>query len=93
MFVAIAIHHADPEHAEDFVAFMRRVIAAVGQPPGLIDFGGYRDTGSDRLIGLSRWESAEAFQAALPLIGSLRGERREEWSVAPDDVLMLEPIG
>ena len=42
MFVAIAIHHAAPEHVEDFVAFMGRVVEAVGHPPGLIDFDGYR---------------------------------------------------
>ena len=92
MFVAIAIHHARPEHAEDFMAFMRRVIETVGRPPGLIDFHGYRDTQTSRLVGLSRWESAEAFQAALPLIASLRDDRREEWSERPDDVLMLAPI-
>ena len=33
-----------------------------------------------------------AFQAALPRIGSLREERREEWSERPDDVLMLTRI-
>jgi heme-degrading monooxygenase HmoA len=92
MFVAIAIHHARPEHAEDFEAFMRRVREAVGEPAGLIDFAGYRDTQSDRLVGLSRWESAEAFQAALSLIMSLGPERREEWSERPDDVLMLAPM-
>jgi hypothetical protein len=34
MFQAIAIHHARPEHVEDFLAFMHRVRAAVGEPPG-----------------------------------------------------------
>jgi heme-degrading monooxygenase HmoA len=92
MFVAIAIHHARPEHVEDFVAFMHRVIEAVGHPPGLVDFHGYRDAQTSRLVGLSRWETAEAFQAALPLIGSLRHERREEWSERLDDVLMLTGI-
>ena len=91
MFVAIAIHHAAPEHVEDFLAFMGRVVEAVGRPPGLIDFDSYRDQQSNRLIGLSRWESEQAFRDALPLIGSLAHERREEWSARPDDVLMLTP--
>ena len=91
MFVAIAIHHAAPEHVEDFLAFMGRVVQAVGRPPGLIDFDGYRDQQSNRLIGLSRWESEQAFRDALPLIGSLAHERREEWSERPDDVLLLSP--
>jgi hypothetical protein len=34
---AIAIHHARTEHVEDFLAFMHRVRAAVGEPPGLIE--------------------------------------------------------
>lgn len=92
MFVAIAIHHASPEHVEDFVAFMHRVIETVGDPPGLVDFHGYRDTRTSRLVGLSRWESKEAFEAALQTIGSLHHERRDEWSERPDDVLMLAGI-
>ena len=92
MFVAIAIHHADPEYVEDFVAFMHRVIETVGRPPGLVDFHGYRDTQTSRLVGLSRWESEAAFQAALQSIGSLGHQRRDEWSLQPDDVLMLAPV-
>ena len=90
MFQAIAIHHARPEHAEDFLAFMHRVRAAVGEPPGLIDFTTWRDTRSSRLVGHSRWESDAHFRAALPLIMSLGPERREEWSERPDDLLLLE---
>jgi heme-degrading monooxygenase HmoA len=92
MFVAIAIHHAHPDHVDDFAQYMRRVRAAVGDPPGLVDFHGYRDAGSSRLVGLSRWESEQAFRDALALIGSLSDERREEWSERPDDVLMLTEL-
>jgi heme-degrading monooxygenase HmoA len=91
MFLAIAVHHAAPEHAEDFWAFMGRVIAAVGRPPGLIDFERCRDKQTSRLVGLSRWESEQAFLDALPLIGSLSHERRGEWSERDDDVFMLSP--
>ena len=90
MFQAIAIHHARPEHVEDFLAFMHRVRAAVGEPPGLIEFTMWRDGPSTRLIGHSRWESEADFRAALPVITSLAPERREEWSERPDDVLLLE---
>jgi heme-degrading monooxygenase HmoA len=92
MFVAIAIHHADPEYVEDFVAFMHRVIETVGRPPGLVDFHGYRDTQTSRLVGLSRWDSEAAFHVALRSIRSLGHERRDEWSLRPDDVLMLAPV-
>jgi heme-degrading monooxygenase HmoA len=92
MFVAIAIHHAHADHVDDFAQYMRRVRAAVGDPPGLVDFHGYRDVGSSRLVGLSRWESEQAFRDALALIGGLSDERREEWSERPDDVLMLTEL-
>lgn len=90
MFQAIAIHHARAEHAEDFLAFMHRVRAAVGEPPGLIEFSAWRDVQSSRLVAVSRWESADDFRAALPLIQSLAPERREEWSERPDELMLLE---
>jgi heme-degrading monooxygenase HmoA len=90
MFQAIAIHYARPEHEDEFVAFMHRVIEATSGAPGLIEFTAWRDpAGSGRLFGFSRWESAEAFQAGLPRITSLAHERREEWSSQPDDVFTM----
>ena len=91
MFQVIATHHARAEHVEDFLAFMRRVIEHVGEAPGLIEFTGWRETQTTTLIGLSRWESPEAFQAALPLIMGLADERRPEWSEKPDDLLTFTP--
>jgi hypothetical protein len=73
MFQAIAIHHAHRDHADAFLAFMHRVIAHVGEAPGLIEFTAWREPGGTRLFGFSRWESADAFQAALPSIAGLSG--------------------
>jgi heme-degrading monooxygenase HmoA len=91
MFQAIAIHHAHPDHADAFLAFMQRVIAHVGDAPGLIEFTAWREPGGTRLFGFSRWESADAFQAALPSIAGLSAERRPEWSDREDEVLLLAP--
>jgi quinol monooxygenase YgiN len=90
MLQAIAVHHARPEHAADFLAFMHRVIEHVGAAPGLIEFTAWREGQGSRLVGLSRWESAADFQAALPLIMGLSGERRPEWSERDDELLVLE---
>jgi quinol monooxygenase YgiN len=92
MFQAIAIHHAHPDHVDEFIAFMHRVVEKVGDAPGLIEFRGWRDGPTTRLIGHSRWESEQAFRDALPTIMSLGPERRDEWSERPDDVLMLTEI-
>jgi quinol monooxygenase YgiN len=50
MFQAIAIHHAREEHVEDFLAFMHRVVAAVGEPPGLIEVTASREARDELLL-------------------------------------------
>jgi quinol monooxygenase YgiN len=92
MFQAIAVHHARAEHVDAFMAFMERVRAAVGDAPGLIEFGGWRNGEDPTLIAISRWESEADFRAALPLIMSLGDERRPEWSSRPDDLLTGKPF-
>ncbi len=90
MFQAVAIHHAVPEHRDAFLAFMQRVIDATSGARGLLEFTGYAEAGGPRLFGVSRWESAEAFRAALPTILSLVPERRPEWSDRDDELLVME---
>jgi len=89
MFVTVAIHHPKREHADEFLAFMHRVQDMVADAPGLIEFRSWRDTSSDRLVGMARWESEDAFRAALPQVMSLSHDRKDEWSERPDDLLTL----
>ena len=65
MHVAIAIHHPKPEHVQDFLDFMATVEAAMEGTPGLLSVESWRELGGGRLVGMSRWESQEAFTAAL----------------------------
>ena len=49
--------------------------------PGLIEIGPWLDRVGERVVGLSRWESTEAFEAAMPGSGvpntiMRSGERR-----------------
>ena len=90
MHQVVVFHHARPEHADAFLAFMARVTAAVEGAEGLLEFSSWRETGTSRLIAVSRWESAEAFEAALPRVRSLAGERREEWTDRPDELLRAD---
>jgi quinol monooxygenase YgiN len=89
MFLTIATHHPSPDHIDDFIDHMQRVIAATEGAEGLIEFGSWRDPETDRLFGIAKWESEDAFRAALPRIGSLRQRRRPEWTIAEDELLTL----
>jgi len=92
MFVAIAIHHVTPEHTDDMLAFMRRVIERTAGSPGLIDFEACRDVVSGALAGYSRWDSQAAFEAGLEAITSLRDEREPKWTSKPDELITLEVL-
>jgi hypothetical protein len=91
VFTAIAIHHPHPDHVEDFVGHMRLVVETTSGADGLIEFSCWREE-DGRLIGYSRWESREVFEAALPLIGANRDRRRPEWTVAGDELLQLDEL-
>jgi hypothetical protein len=70
------------------MAFMHRVVDAVGDAPGLIEFRCFREAGTSRLLGISRWESDAAFRDALPLVLSLGDERRPEWTDRDDELIL-----
>jgi hypothetical protein len=90
VFVAIAVHYATPEHTDDMLAFMHRVIDRTTGAPGLIEFKACHVTSRRALAGYSRWNSQADFEAALPTIASLRTERSPEWCDQPDEVITLE---
>ncbi len=92
MFIAVAIHHAAPEHEQAFLDFMHKVVEATEGTPGLIEFKACRDANGGFLAGFSRWESAEAFAAALPAITSLAPLRKPEWSTKPDELITLVEV-
>jgi quinol monooxygenase YgiN len=91
MFTAIAIHHPHREHVEELAAHMRVVVETTSGAEGLVEFSCWRED-DGRLIGYSRWESREAFEAALPRIGANAERRRPEWTIADDELLQLDEI-
>jgi hypothetical protein len=90
VFVAIAIHYATPEHTDDMLAFMDRVIDRTVGAPGLIEFKSCRVRSRSALAGYSRWNTEADFQSALPTITSLAPERNPEWCDQPDEVITLQ---
>ncbi|MDX6585559.1 MAG: hypothetical protein QOI31_32 [Solirubrobacterales bacterium] len=93
MFIAIATHHPHPDHVEDFLAHMHRVVDATAGAKGLLEFDCYRNEETGALLGVSKWESPEAFEEALPLIGSCSHLRQDEWTVAEDELQLLASVG
>jgi quinol monooxygenase YgiN len=92
MYQVVVFHHAEEEHVDEFLRFMGLVTEAVAGADGLIEFTTWREAGSSRLIAISRWTSADAFDAALPRIMSLSDQRRPEWSARPDEIVATERV-
>lgn len=88
MFLTLAVHHPKPEHLEDFVAFMKRIEAAMEGTPGLVSLKSFRDADGARLVAIGRWDSPEAFAEGLPRLLAVGG-RDPSWSAMPDELFQL----
>lgn len=62
----MAVHYPAPGQGDKVYAGMRQYAAAAAGTPGLLEIGPWREHDGDRVIGFSRWESREAFEAAMP---------------------------
>ena len=90
MFITMAVHHPKPEHVEDFLAFMKKVEAALEGTPGLISIESFRDVDApSRLVAVGRWESADAAAEGVPRLMAVGG-RDEGWSAQPDELFRLD---
>lgn len=84
-FMFIAIHYPKPEHREDVLRSMTRTGEALRGSSGLLQIGPWKEEGGNRLIGVSIWESREAFERALQSVGRFseaapsEGGSREDW--------------
>jgi len=65
-YIFMAVHHPAAGHREEIYRRMRDMAAGLAGTAGLIDIGPWLDAAGDRVIGLSMWESREAFEAAMP---------------------------
>jgi quinol monooxygenase YgiN len=65
-FLNFAIHYPKPEHVEDLLGAMYRLADAVRDVPGLLQMAAFHDELNDRILAVSIWDSAAAFQAAGP---------------------------
>jgi quinol monooxygenase YgiN len=90
MHVTIAFHYSRPEFVNDFLHYLHKVSENVRKAPGLINIEEFKEVGSDRLVAIAVWESATAFEEALPELLSLNHLRRTDWTIRPDELIRLE---
>lgn len=88
----MAVHYPVPGRADEVYASMLRMAESAARTPGLLEIGPWREHDGDRVVGLSRWESRQAFEAAMPGSGVPNeivhdGERR------PREYFHLESTG
>ena len=60
-YIFMAVHYPEPGTSDAVYARMSAMAESMAGTPGLLEIGPWLDTDGQRVIGLSRWESREAF--------------------------------
>jgi hypothetical protein len=93
MFIFYSIHYPQPEKEERLVQSMHEFGELMKKQPGNLFQAPYpfKDPEKGTLMGISIWESREAFQVALPTLQSARqNSPSREWEIKPPEVSMLD---
>lgn len=65
-YIFMAVHYPAEGKLDEVHASMRRMAASAAGTPGLLEIGPWLDRDRTRVVGVSRWESRAAFEAAMP---------------------------
>ena len=65
-YIFMAVHYPAPGRLDDVYASMKQMAASAAGMPGLLEIGPWLDRDRTRVVGVSKWESREAFEAAMP---------------------------
>ncbi|HEY4027703.1 MAG TPA: hypothetical protein VGO86_14850 [Candidatus Dormibacteraeota bacterium] len=65
-YIFMALHYPEPGRHEDVYQRMTAMAGSMTGAPGLIEIGAWVEHAGERGAGVSRWESREAFDAAMP---------------------------
>jgi heme-degrading monooxygenase HmoA len=72
-YIFMAVHYPAPGRRGEIYAGMKAMAASLARVPGLLEAGPWLDADDDRVVGISRWESRAAFEAAMPGSGMADG--------------------
>lgn len=87
-FIFMAVHYPEPGRRDDLYQRMAGMADTLAGTPGLIDIGPWIEHEGERVVGVSRWESRAAFEAAMP--GSGRpNDTIHEWESRPREYFHL----
>ena len=62
----MAAHYPAEGHLDEVRDSMTRMAAMMAGTPGLLEIGPWVERDGSRVVGVSRWESRAAFDAAMP---------------------------
>src|SRR5262249_33499364 len=65
-YIFMAAHYPPPGHLHEVRESMTGMAAAMTGTPGLLEIGPWVERDGSRVVGISRWESRAAFDAAMP---------------------------
>ncbi|MGI8688711.1 MAG: antibiotic biosynthesis monooxygenase [Thermomicrobiales bacterium] len=88
-FLFLSIHYPKPAHRDDVLRSMERVGETLRGAPGLLRIGPWKEEKGSRIVGLSIWESREAFERALAPFGAGAGDR-SSWEERPAEEIFAE---
>ncbi len=94
MYIHIGLHPARDEAIKPaMITAMKEFARAAASQPGNIQAYTIKDQRSDRLAGITIWESQEFFEAALTALrDSIDGVPFDEWQSGPTDVLLADVV-
>lgn len=87
----MAVHYPEPGRHDAVFESMRAMADSMADTPGLIEIGPWLDRDGDRVVGLSRWQSREAFEAAMPGSGVPNGIRHQGESRPREYFHLVQP--
>jgi hypothetical protein len=65
-YIFMAVHYPEPGMRDEIYAGMTGKAESMAGTPGLIEIGPWVDRNGERVVGLSKWETRAAFEAAMP---------------------------
>jgi hypothetical protein len=66
MYIFMAVHYPAEGRVGETRQSMTRMAASMAGMPGLLEIGPWVEFDGSRVVGISRWESKAAFDAAMP---------------------------